>query len=685
MSVDDRAAIRTRVAREMFTVEFGRAPLDAREIAGFIARQSRPAATTVAGFDLTFSPPKSVSTLWAVANRGVAARIETAHREAVMIALRFVEQSLLFTREGTNGARQVDVTGLVGAAFTHRDTRAGDPDLHTHVAVANKVKAVESGKWLAIDGRVLYQGIVVASETYNTALVKLLEAQGLAFEDRYTGVRDRGRPVREISGVAAELNERWSTRRAEIEAYRAQLVAGFQRDHGRPPTVVESVKLAQLATLATRDVKHEPRTLLEQRIEWHRQALEVLGGEKSLRRMMASVLAPSRRTLERADAAWFEQAADRILAAVQERGATWQDVHLRAEAQRQVRRSDIRIDQIQPAVDWLVGMAKDRSVSLARPDHGIIDPPALRRKDGASVYTVACAEQFTSRAVLEAEKRLVDLAGTNGARIAAPGNVARTIAASATEGRELTSGQSFLVTAMATSGARLQLAIAPAGAGKTTAMQALTSAWMIDGGNVIGLAPSAAAAEVLADVVGIATENTAKWLSEASRNMVRSAEIDKLQAELYRASPSLRTRTLLHRARTLTDEMGRWALRPGQLVIVDEASMAGTFELDALTAQARDAGAKVLLVGDWAQLSRSVPVGHSTCSPPTATTSHSCRTSAGSATNGNAPPRSTCATAAPTPPTPTPNTAASRAGTGSRCSTCSTRRGRSTPAPGDAR
>ena len=63
-----------------------------------------------------------------------------------MIALRFVEQSLLFTREGTNGARQVDVEGLVAAAFTHRDTRAGDPDLHTHVAIANMV-------WWALNGQ----------------------------------------------------------------------------------------------------------------------------------------------------------------------------------------------------------------------------------------------------------------------------------------------------------------------------------------------------------------------------------------------------------------------------------------------------------------------------------------------------------------------------------------------------
>jgi conjugative relaxase-like TrwC/TraI family protein len=54
----------------------------------------------------------------------------------------------LFSRTGANGVRQVNVQGLVAAAFTHRDSRAGDPDLHTHVAVANKVQTLD-GRWLS--------------------------------------------------------------------------------------------------------------------------------------------------------------------------------------------------------------------------------------------------------------------------------------------------------------------------------------------------------------------------------------------------------------------------------------------------------------------------------------------------------------------------------------------------------
>jgi hypothetical protein len=102
-----------------------------------------------------------VSTLWAVADPSVAAVIELAHQAAVQEALTFIEQHALFTRTGAQGIRQVNVRGLVATAFTHRDSRAGDPDLHTHVAVANKVQTLD-GRWLSIDGRVLFKANVAA-------------------------------------------------------------------------------------------------------------------------------------------------------------------------------------------------------------------------------------------------------------------------------------------------------------------------------------------------------------------------------------------------------------------------------------------------------------------------------------------------------------------------------------------
>jgi hypothetical protein len=202
-----RARIRTEVATEFFRVEHGRDPMDARELAGIIAKLSRPRTTAVAGFDLTFSPVKSVSTLWAVADPRTASAIEVAHHAAVGDALRFIEEHALFTRTGADGVRQVNVTGLVAAAFVHRDSRAGDPDFHTHVAVANKVQTLD-GRWLAIDGRVLFKAKVAASETYNTALERHLHnALGVRFAER-PGTDPVKRPIREIVGVDPRLNQR---------------------------------------------------------------------------------------------------------------------------------------------------------------------------------------------------------------------------------------------------------------------------------------------------------------------------------------------------------------------------------------------------------------------------------------------------------------------------------------------
>jgi hypothetical protein len=183
VAASSRARIRTEVAKEFFHAEHGRDPVDARELAAQIAKDSRPCSLTVAGYDLTFSV-KSVSTLWAVADPRAAAAIERAHQAAVADALRFIEEQALFTRTGPQGIRQVNVHGLVAAAFTHRDSRAGDPDLHTHVAVANKVQTLD-GRWLSIDGRVLFKAKVAASETYNTALERhLRNSLGVRFAER---------------------------------------------------------------------------------------------------------------------------------------------------------------------------------------------------------------------------------------------------------------------------------------------------------------------------------------------------------------------------------------------------------------------------------------------------------------------------------------------------------------------
>jgi ATP-dependent exoDNAse (exonuclease V) alpha subunit len=139
----------------------------------------------------------------------------------------------------------------------------------------------------------------------------------------------------------------------------------------------------------------------------------------------------------------------------------------------------------------------------------------------------------------------------------------------AANGTALDAGQASLVRQMCTSGARVQLAISPAGAGKTTAMRALALAWTQDGGHMLGLAPSAAAAAILAGQTGIRSDTLAKL-----------------------------TWSLDH------GDLPDWAsaVGPSTLLIIDEAGMADTLSLDTAVRFAVDRGASVRLVGDDQQL-----------------------------------------------------------------------------------
>lgn len=568
VSIEDRARIRTEVARGYFEREYGREPKDARELATTIAKHSRPKTTAVAGYDLTFSPVKSVSTLWAIADAPTAAQIEMAHNAAVRDALTFLERQALFTREGTNGARQVDVKGLVATAFTHRDSRAGDPDLHTHVAIANKVQTLD-GKWLAIDGRVLYKATVATSETYNTALERHLSAAlGVRFAAR-AGGDPRKRPVREVLGVDPALNEQWSSRRASIEVRRAELATDFQRTHGRPPTPVEAMQLAQQATLETREAKHEPRSLAQQRQTWRQEAVDTLGTEAAVDRTVQSACARTEPAGKQVTSIWVGACAADVVSAVEQRRSTWQVWHVRAEALRRVRDADVPAERVETVVDQIVDAALARSVSLSSDRDEVNDPDALRRIDGSSAYHVAGSDLFTSRSILEAEQRIATVAGRYDGRRITPETVELALLESAANGVELNAGQASMVRGMATSGARVQLGIAAAGTGKTTAMSVLTRAWEESGGNVVGLAPSAAAAAALRDQTGATTDTLAK-LTHA----IGTDDLSQVPGHIDK----------------------------GTLVLIDEAGMADTLALDTAIEFIVGRGASVRLIGDDQQL-----------------------------------------------------------------------------------
>ncbi len=563
--VDVRAGIVNDVAAARFEERMGRAP-STRELSGEVARWSRQPLSACAGYDVTFTPVKSVSALWALAAPEIAAGIQRAHDAAVDDALRYLEDHALFSRAGIDGVRQIDVHGLVAASFTHRDSRAGDPNLHTHVAIANKIQGLD-GKWRAIDGRLLYQARVSISETYNTQLeAHLRDALGLEFVERIP-TNDR-RPVREVAGVPPKLLALWSSRRAHIEARQAVLAAEFQARHSRPPTPAEAIRLAQQATLETREAKHAPRSLAAQRATWRREAESAIGDD-GITRMLAASLgrtpSPSR------PAVISEQVLDRVAREVVDRvardRASWQVWHLRGEASRRARQLAASGSDAEALTQQLLDRALAASIPLSPADDDLAEPHALRRADGTSMYEVAGSRRYTSPAVLDAEHQILSAADrADGRRIDEPA-VELALLESVANGISLTDGQARLVRAMATSGARVQLALAPAGTGKTTAMRVLARAWEEAGGTVVGLAPSAVATATLGEEIS-QTTTIAKLLHD------------------QRAQPAN------------TDA----AIGPSTLVIVDEAGMTDTLTLAEFISYALSRGASIRLIGDDQQL-----------------------------------------------------------------------------------
>ena len=422
---------------------------------------------------------------------------------------------MLFTRRGRGGVQQVKASGLIAAVFTHRDARSGDPHLHTHVAVSNKVQDAD-GRWLAVDGRVLYKANVTLSETYNTLLeAELVARLGVRFScppDR-SRPGQRKRPVREIEGIDPRLAAAWSRRNRAIEARRRELAAAFQADHGRPPTAGEAVGLGKQAWSETRQAKHAPRAEADQRAAWRARRSR----SWAPRTQWTPWSRPRSDTAPRSGRSprsGSKETAASVVEAVQADRATWQVWHLRAEAATpgpRVRRSGSPSSRTPPT-----GSSRPRSTHhcIAFEDP---DPLTDALASGAWRDTGAGGPDPTRRGqrVQPARRPALHLPSHPRCRAThhrAPPNAAagapsaRSGSASRSPRPPPTAPSSTppsgrLVRELATSGRRVQLALAPAGTGKTTALQVLARAWHDAGGTILGLAPSAVAAEQLGSCI----------------------------------------------------------------------------------------------------------------------------------------------------------------------------------------
>ncbi|WP_087015928.1 MobF family relaxase [Leucobacter sp. 7(1)] len=531
--------------------------------------RARGVRKAVAGFDFTFSIPKSASVLWAVADAGTQSLIADAHHAAVAEMVAYIEREVAATRVGAvgrNGAvAQAEVSGVIATAFDHYDSRAGDPHLHTHVVISNKVQTVHDGKWRSLDGRPLHGATVALSELHEAVFADhLTRTLGVAWEAREMG-RDRN-PAWAITTVPEELVAEFSTRARHIDVETDRLIAEHVAVHGRRPSPATIVRFRAQATLSTRPEK-QVRSLAGLTTLWRDRATYLLGEDAT--RWARTVTKNDAPLLLRADDIpldVIDSLGHSVVEAVGEKRATWRTWNLTAEAARQTmsyRFATTRDREV--VVGMVVDVAEHASLRLTPPE--LASSPAIfRRADGSSRFRPTGSTVYSSIEVMAAEDRLLERARI----LTGPTVSIRTIEKIARrmdrDGRVLGDDQVAALARIAISGRAVDVLVGPAGAGKTTAMRALRTAWEREHGrgSVVGLAPSAVAAQVLADDLGIRTENTAKWWQ------------DHQQADA-----------------TFTQ---------GQLVIVDEASLAGTLSLDRVTEHAAEVGAKVLLVGDWAQL-----------------------------------------------------------------------------------
>jgi conjugative relaxase-like TrwC/TraI family protein len=503
--------------------------------------------TAVAGYALSFSPPKSVSVLWALAPPEVTDEVRAGHDQAVAAALEFLQDHAAFTRRGQGGTVQESTSGCLGALFVHRTSRAGDPQLHSHVLVANKVQAVSDGRWLAVDGRELYEVQKAAGMLYKACLRAELSAR----LDVAWGEVD-GNGGAEILGVPEGLIGEFSKRRVQVEAAAARLVGEREVSLGRSLTGDERAAIFQLAAYQSRAAKGRDRaeTTSQLRARWRSEAVEagapverwlgqVLGrrafsrGELTLARMgvtpsleLALVEAIDR--LEGSHSTWGRAQSVEVLSLV-------------IPAHKTGSAGQVR-EVVEAAAELLV--SHPDVVGLSCPD-----PPDARHGQA----------RYSTWWTLQTEQGVLDVIDTG--RDAA---VAVVPTLPVLAGAGLSQDQDRAVRRLCGGGERVAVLVGPAGSGKSRTLNAARQAWQQAGVSVRGVAPSAVAAGVLAQEAGIASDTLAKFL--------------------------------------LDEAHGRTSLGAGQVIVCDEASMVSTRDLARLVLLADAADAKIVLVGDHYQL-----------------------------------------------------------------------------------
>ncbi len=506
---------------------------------------------SVRGFDVTASAPKSVSVLWALGDEHIRRAVLDAHDTAVRELAGWIEAHA-HTRYRIGGeVAVVDAQGIIAAVFRQHTSRALDPQLHTHLVIANRVKCPD-GRWLALDARLIKGDQQTLSALYHVVLRAELTARlGVRWEPPEHGIC-------EIADVPDVLLAEFSTRTAAVARRIDDKLDRFIDTMGREPTPRERWRLEREAATDSRPAKPhaaEAHTLHE---GWAAQTralglepVDVVG--HAIDQVAGRDVVDRDTTMSMIDTA---------IATISEKQSSWRPTELTRELAALVPTDTVLpTDRLVTWLDKLTDHVVDNyCVDVSKP----IEPDALLRKDGRPVTESVVDRALTTQAILDQEASLIDWVDRHLAYdgIDEPEAVTRS-------GLDLNAAQAEGAAAVAGT-ADIVLVVGPAGTGKTTALAPAVAQLRADGRAVFGVAPSATAAEVLSDETGLVADT-----------------LDKLLIE--------------HRLHRPPDH--RYDLPVGATVIVDEAGMLPTTKLAELAELADVKGWRIALVGDPLQFS----------------------------------------------------------------------------------
>jgi conjugative relaxase-like TrwC/TraI family protein len=431
------------------------------------------------GFDVTFSAPKSVSVLMALAGPAVVGEVLSAHRQAAAEALGLLESLSARAARGHHGdgkrAPRIETDGFVAAAFTHTTSRALDPQLHTHVVIANLARGAD-GRWSALDSRTLHREAVTASYLYQHRLrAELTKRLGV----RWSPV-ERG--IAEIDGIPPAVRREFSTRRRQIEAALAeQPEPAGQRGRWRQLA-------AQAACLATRPVKrHQPAEQL--RAQWAERASAAGLDLAQLQQLLDRPVPPAGEPV-------MAPVIGRALApdGVTRQEATFGQGALLREL----------ISQLPPGADVPTAELLGITARVVRTD-GVV--PVLTPQGRA----------YTTRDHLQLEQDTLALATRTGPPLAAldrPGVAAATVRA-----RGLRPDQQQLSYTLLTRGLPVEVVTGPAGCGKTAGLALAAEQWKAAGFEVRGTAVAALTAQGLEQASGAPSASLARTLTRPDEHV----------------------------------------------------------------------------------------------------------------------------------------------------------------------